>query len=93
MASGYDYVSLDFTETFLETYASRDFDERERRLFRKALRLLDHDEKHPSLRVHKLHGDREGSWSASASNELRMTFARLTAGRKRMLTCSRHYGD
>lgn len=56
MASGYEYNSLDFTETFLETYASEAFDEKERRLFRKALRLLDHDEKHPSLRVHKLHG-------------------------------------
>lgn len=92
MAS-YEYGSLDFTETFLETYASRSFDERERRLLRKALRLLDQDEKHPSLRVHKLHGDQDGSWSASASDELRVTFERLPAGRKRMLTCSRHYGD
>lgn len=93
MASGYEYSSLDFTEAFLETYASKAFDEKERRLFRKALRLLDQDEKHPSLRVHKLHGDQEGSWSASASDELRMTFERLAAGRKRLLTCSRHYGN
>lgn len=93
MASGDEYVSLDFTETFLATYAGKEFDERERRLFRKALRLLDQNEQHPSLRVHKLHGDREGSWSASASGEFRMTFGRLAAGRKRLLTCSRHYGD
>lgn len=93
MASGNDYASLDFTETFLETYAGKEFDERERRLFRKALRLLDQNEKHPSLRVHKLHGDREGSWSASASDELRLTFECVAAGRKRLLTCSRHYGD
>jgi plasmid maintenance system killer protein len=87
------YRTLDFTETFLETYASKEFGERERRLFRKALRLLDQNETHQSLRVHKLHGDQEGSWSVSASNELRMTFERLAGGRKRMLTCSRHYGD
>jgi mRNA-degrading endonuclease YafQ of YafQ-DinJ toxin-antitoxin module len=91
--SGYGYSSLDFTETFLETYAGKGFGDKERRLFRKALRLLDQDEKHSSLRVHKLQGDQEGSWSASASDELRMTFERQPSGRKRMLTCSRHYGD
>lgn len=93
MAADYEYKALDFTETFLETYASKEFSEKERRLFRKALRFLDQDETHPSLRVHKLHGDRDGSWSASASDELRMTFERLEGGRKRMLTCSRHYGE
>jgi Txe/YoeB family toxin of Txe-Axe toxin-antitoxin module len=91
--AGDDYRTLDFTETFLETYAGREFGDRERRLFRKALRLLDRDERHPSLRVHKLHGDQDGSWSVSASHELRMTFERRPDGRKRMLTCSRHYGD
>lgn len=90
---GYDYRTLDFTETFLETYSSKAFSDAHRRLFRKALRLLDQDEKHPSLRVHKLHGDEEGSWSASASADLRVTFERLSEGRKRMLTCSRHYGE
>lgn len=93
MAGGDDYGTLDFTETFLETYGGKEFSEKERRLLRKALRLLDQDEKHPSLRVHKLHGDQEGSWTASASDELRMTFERQSGGRKRMLTCSRHYGD
>lgn len=93
MAADYEHASLDFTETFLETYASKEFSEKERRSFRKALRLFDEDEKHPSLRVHKLHGDREGSWSASASDELRMTFERSAGGRKRMLTCSRHNED
>jgi hypothetical protein len=60
-------------------------------LFLNAIRLLDRDERHPSLRIHQLHGDREGSWSVSASRELRMTFERLADGRHRMLTCSRHY--
>jgi hypothetical protein len=85
------YRSIDFTETFLETFSSRAFSASERRLFLKALRLLDADERHPSLRVHELRGDREGSWSASASRELRLTFERLPGGRRRMLTCSRHY--
>ena len=93
MAADREYRTLDLTETFLETYAGKEFSEADRRLFRKALRLLDDNEKHPSLRVHKLQGDREGSWSASASDELRMTFERLAGGRKRMLTCSRHYGE
>lgn len=68
------YRSLDFTHTFLETFTSEDFKAAERKSFLKALRLLDEDDKHPSLRVHKLEGDREGSWSASASAVLRMTF-------------------
>ncbi len=86
-----EYRSLDFTDTFLETFASKDFRTAERKSFLKALRLLDSNEKHPSLRVHRLEGDREGSWSASASDVLRMTFERLESGRKRMLTCTRHY--
>lgn len=85
------YRFLDFTETFLTTFASRDFSVAERRLILKALRLLDENERHPSLRVHQLHGDREGSWSASASAELRVTFERHAGGRKRLLTCSHHY--
>ena len=89
MASG--YRSLDFTDTFLETFASKDFKAAERKSLLKALRLLDENERHPSLRVHKLEGDREGSWSASASDVLRVTFERLGGGRKRMLTCTRHY--
>ena len=89
--TGGSYATFDFAETFLATFSSRDFSPAERRLFLKALRLLDQDERHPSLRVHQLHGDREGSWSVSASRELRMTFERLPDGRHRMLTCSRHY--
>ena len=91
MARDDAYRNLDFTETFLESYASRDFSRQDRARFRSALRLLDDDETHPSLRVHKLQGDRGGAWSASASRELRMTFQRLPGGRKRLLTCSRHY--
>ena len=85
------YRRIDFTDTFLESFSSKDLTSSDRAAILKALRLLDDDEQHPSLRVHKLAGDREGSWSASASRVLRLTFERLDAGRKRMLTCSKHY--
>ncbi len=89
MASG--YPPLEFTDTFLDSYASQDFRPADRAAFRKALALLDYDERHPSLRVHPLRGDRRGAWSVSASDVLRMTFERLSDERRRMLTCSRHY--
>lgn len=85
------YRTLDFTDTFLEAFASHDFTAADRAAVLKALRLLDENERHPSLRVHQLRGDREGSWAASASDVLRLTFERLPDGGKRMLTCSRHY--
>jgi hypothetical protein len=87
--TGYD--TLDFTDTFLITFAGRDFSTADCSALLKALRLLDQNERYPSLRIHQLKGDREGSWSASASDVLRLTFERLADGRKRMLTCSRHY--
>ena len=83
------YRTLDITDTFRETFAS--FSEQDRRRFLKALRLLDQNEKHRSLRVHDLGGGLAGTWSASASDQLRMTFLRIPGGRKVMLTCSRHY--
>jgi mRNA-degrading endonuclease YafQ of YafQ-DinJ toxin-antitoxin module len=85
------FRSLDFTDTFLETFGSKDFTAAERKAIRKALRLLDTDERHPSLRVHQLQGDLSGLWSASASDVLRLTFLRTGQGRKTMLSCSRHY--
>lgn len=85
------YRTLEFSETFLATFASKDFSASDRKAFLKALRLLDTNEKHPSLRVHKLEGDSQGLWSASASDVLRLTFDRLEGGRKLLATCSRHY--
>lgn len=75
--------SLDFTDTFLETFGSKDFTSAEGKAIRKALRLLDTDERHPSLRIHQLRGDLAGLWSASASDALRLIFARTAQGRKR----------
>jgi plasmid maintenance system killer protein len=89
--TGSSYGSLEFTETFLSKLTSRDFTSADRSAILKALRLLDRDEKHPSLRLHKLEGDRAGAWSVSASSSLRITFERLAGGRKRLLTCSKHY--
>jgi hypothetical protein len=86
-----EHRTLDFTDTFLQTFASRDFTAADRSAILKALRLLDENDRHLSLSVHELKGDREGAWSASASNSLRLTFERLPGGRKRLLTCSKHY--
>lgn len=91
MGADSPYTSIDFTGTFLASFTARDFSAADRRTLLKALRLLDTDERHPSLRVHQLKGDRDGSWSASASSSLRLTFLRLPGGRKRLLTCSKHY--
>ena len=85
------FLTLQFTVDFLENLIAGDFSLAERRRFLRALRLLNMNERHPSLRVHQLRGDLRGIWSASASDELRMTFQRLDGGRKRLLTCSRHY--
>jgi hypothetical protein len=50
-------ASLEFTRTFLESFASREFTAAEGASFLKAPQLLDTNERHPSLRVHKLAGD------------------------------------
>ena len=89
---GLGFQTLGFTDEFLESYGRKQFSDADRRQFRKALRLLDENEKHPSLRVHELRGQLAGVWSASASGVLRMTFVR-EGSHKIMLTCSRHYGD
>jgi mRNA-degrading endonuclease YafQ of YafQ-DinJ toxin-antitoxin module len=85
------FQTLDFTDTFLETFGSKDFTAADRKAIRKALRLLDNDVKHPSLRVHQLGGGLAGLWSASASDSLRVTFVRTDHGRKTMVSCSKHY--
>ena len=91
MSGRHTYTTLIFTDTLFTTLMSNDFSATERRRFIRALQLLDTDERHPSLRVHQLRGEQAGTWSASASDELRITFERLPEGKKRMLTCSRHY--
>lgn len=41
---------------------------------RVALELLSEDALHPKLKIHKLKGDLEGSWAASAGYDLRIVF-------------------
>ncbi len=91
MAADHRYQSLDFTGTLLQTFAAKALSASDRAALLKALGLLDESDRHPALRVHKPQGDREGSWSASASGALRVTFERLAGGRKRLLTCSKPY--
>ena len=87
------YGTIESTKTLLETLRSRECSAAGRRQFLDALGRLDTDERHPSFRVHSLEGRRAGLWSASDSRRLRMTFERAEGGRKRLLACSRHYGD
>ena len=43
-------------------------------LVRKQLKLFEINDNHPSLRVHKLHGELEGYWSISINKSLRMIY-------------------
>ncbi len=86
------YATLDFTPTFLDDLTNgREYKQAERKAFLRALKLLDENEKHPSLRLHELGRNLRGTWSVSASDSLRMSFVRTASGRKTMLTCSHHY--
>lgn len=88
---GQPLAALEFTLTFLQELSGSSFSGAERKKFLKALALLNENERHPSLEVHKLTGDREGEWSARADDELRVRFERLPGGRKRLVGCSHHY--
>ena len=85
-----DHPGLGRAGRVLETFASLDFGAQDRSVLLKALRLLDENERHQSLRVHAREGDRDGYSSAPASSVLRLTFERLEGGRKRLMTCIRH---
>ena len=83
--------SLEFTTNLIERLFDKTFSLADRRRILQALRTLDADEQHPSLRVHQLHAEFEGSWSGSVTDEIRITFRRLPGGRKLLLSCTRHY--
>lgn len=85
--------SLDFTLGFVDDVLNNRFSAAERSAVRKALSLLDENERHPSLRVHKVAGDLEGTWTAYVTRSIRITFERLPDGGKRLLTLTRHYVD
>lgn len=89
-----NYETVIFTPEFLHTFADKVFSHAERQRFLRALDVLgenDENEKHPSLRVHRLQGNLQGQWSASASDVLCITFERVEDGKKRLVACSRHY--
>ncbi len=88
-----EYQSLVFSDEFLESLLRGHFGAADQRRLLRALRLLDENEQHPSLRVHDLKGDLAGLWSASASDVLRITFRRLPQGRKALVQASRHYDE
>jgi hypothetical protein len=85
------YSSIRLTAEFLQSWGDRKFTAEDRARLLRALRLLDSNEKHPSLRVHALRGDMEGSWSASASDALRIEFERGEGGVKILVRCTKHY--
>jgi mRNA-degrading endonuclease YafQ of YafQ-DinJ toxin-antitoxin module len=87
------YPNLEPSDEFFRSLFDGHFSRAEREQLLKALRLLDENERHPSLRVHQLKGPLAGVWSASASASLRITFERLPEGRTRLVEASRHYGD
>jgi mRNA-degrading endonuclease YafQ of YafQ-DinJ toxin-antitoxin module len=86
-----EYAHLVVSSEFIESFGAKGFSYAERQRFIRALRMLDTNEQHPSLRIHSLQGKEAGTWSASASDELRITFKRLPDGGKLLLACSRHY--
>ena len=77
------YPTIEFSDDFLMAFADRKFSTADRRAILKAIGLLDSDERHPSLRVHQLEGDMDGSWTCYASRSLRIVFTRRADGRKR----------
>jgi mRNA-degrading endonuclease YafQ of YafQ-DinJ toxin-antitoxin module len=88
---GEGYRTLRFTPRFVDDLIG--LSKAEQKQTAKSLRLLDENEKMPSLRVHELQGPLKGIWSASASASLRITFTRLDGGVKLLLTIDHHYGD
>jgi mRNA-degrading endonuclease YafQ of YafQ-DinJ toxin-antitoxin module len=65
----------------------------EQKQIAKWIKVLDDNEKTPSLRVHELQGQLQGIWTAAASKSLRITFVRLDGGYKLLLTVDHHDGD
>ena len=87
----HDYPSLIMSDEFLATYADRKFGAADRSAIIRALERFDRDETHPSLRIHKMSGDKAGMWSLSVTSSIRIEFERVPDGRKRLRECSRHY--
>ncbi len=64
-------MRLQYTDRFQRAYAELSDEDAEQ--VKKAIRLLVHDPRHPSLHVKKMQGTQD-IWEARASRSLRMTF-------------------
>jgi mRNA-degrading endonuclease YafQ of YafQ-DinJ toxin-antitoxin module len=76
-----DLRSLLITTEFQRSLTDRRFTAADQAAILRALVLLDENERHPSLRGHKLEGDLQGTWFASASDSLRLLFERAPTAR------------
>jgi hypothetical protein len=57
------FPTLEFTARFIKSLYGGRYRASEIDRILRALSLLDTNERHPSLRVHQLEGDRRGEWS------------------------------
>lgn len=87
-----DYLpSLRLSKRFTADLLDNRWTAAERSAVKKALELLDTKDQHPSLRIHRLAGDPEGSWTAYVTMSVRITFRREPDGLKQLLTLTKHY--
>ena len=87
-----DYLpSLRLSKRFTADLLDNRLTASERSAVKKSLELLDSNEHHPSLRIHRLEGDPEGSWTAYVTMKVRITFRRDAGGLKQLLTLTMHY--
>ncbi|QQK77246.1 type II toxin-antitoxin system RelE/ParE family toxin [Salicibibacter cibarius] len=66
-------MELHFTKPFIKKY--KKLDSQSQKIIKKALRTMENDYSHPSLRLRKMKGYRNPDiWEASANMDLRITF-------------------
>lgn len=71
-------MKFTYTRRFKKAYKA--LDKRQQRQVKKAIKLMDEDIGHPSLRVEKVEGARGEDadiWAARASRSIRITFERI----------------
>lgn len=76
-----------FTERFQENF--KKLDEPSQKAVQKAIRLMSHDIKHPSLRTKKMEGT-EYIFEASANMDIRITFHTEKPDRLILRNCGHH---
>lgn len=76
-----------FTERFQENFTK--LDEQSQKAIQKAIRLMSHDIKHPSLRAKKMEGT-DYIFEASANMDIRITFHYEKPDRLILRNCGHH---